>query len=171
MTTRISLIAAAILTVASVNVSAADTLLRGALNASAHAALRAEHPRHVRQSFSDSATRTLANGDKVTRETVQTVTDNGFNRTTTMTNAAGQTAGKNLSVVNDPATGTHSRTMNGTTFSGKTYSHESVVVADKDTGTVTKTVTNTNVNGQTSQHSASHQISGSGQASVEGSAQ
>lgn len=171
MTTRIAVITAAILTVASVNVSAADGLLRGHAGLNGHAALRADHPRHARQSFSENSTRTLANGEKLSRQTVQNVTDNGFNRTTTMTNAAGQTASKNLSVINDQAAGTHTRTLNGTTFDGKTYSHESVIVKDEDKGVVTKTVTNTNVNGKTTQHSSSHSLNVQGNASTNSSTQ
>ncbi|HNB20592.1 MAG TPA: hypothetical protein PK474_09115, partial [Agitococcus sp.] len=138
-----------------------------------------------RQNFSETSTRTLANGETVKRETTQTVTDNGFTRNSTLTNGAGQTATKNLTVVNDKETGTHTRTMSGTTFDGKSYSNTSTSqktedgfnrshsfttpdgktgskqvtgVVDKEAGTVTKTTTINTPNGESKQHSVTHQL-------------
>ena len=138
-----------------------------------------------RQNFSETSTRTLANGETVKHETTQTVTDNGFTRNSTLTNGAGQTATKNLTVVNDKETGTHTRTMSGTTFDGKSYSNTSTSqktedgfnrshsfttpdgktgskqvtgVVDKEAGTVTKTTTINTPNGESKQHSVTHQL-------------
>lgn len=86
----------------------------------------------IRHSFSVDATRTGPNGTSL-RHTAQTATDNGFNRTTSVTGAAGKTATHDVSVVNDATTGTHTRAMSGTTFSGKSYSGESTI-QKTDTG-------------------------------------
>ena len=143
-----------------------------------------------RQNFTETSTRTLANGETIKRETTQTVTDTGFTRNSTMTNSEGQTASKNLTVVNDKENGTHSRTMTGTTFEGKNYSHSTTTqktddgfnrnhsfttpngqtaskqvtgVIDKEAGTLTKTSTINTPNGETKQHTVSHQLNKSQQ--------
>ncbi|PTQ89333.1 hypothetical protein [Agitococcus lubricus] len=119
--------------------------------------LHGEGKPHQRQNFSESATRTLANGEQITRETVQTTSENGFNRHSTLTNSAGQTATQDLTVVNDPSTGTHTRTKTGTTFKGKSYRHQRQVTVDKENQTATSTVNNTHINGQTTGHTSTHQ--------------
>ena len=148
-----------------------------------------EQPMHghaqQRHSFSETSTRTLKNGETISRQTVQTATETGFNRQSTRTNAEGQTATKEINVVNDKDAGTRSRTMTGTTFDGKSYgntsitqktddgfsrkdsfttptgktgSREVVGVVNKEDGTVTKTVTTTKPNGETTEHSSTHHL-------------
>jgi len=139
-----------------------------------------------RQSFTDTGTRTFANGETIKHETTQTVNANGFTRNSTMTNSEGQTASKNLTVVNDQEAGVHTRTMTRTTFDGKTFgrtsttqktdtgfsssssfttpegktgSREVVGVVDKEAGTITKTTTINTPNGESKQHSVTHKLS------------
>jgi hypothetical protein len=112
----------------------------------------------------------------ITRQTQQQKTASGFTRTTTKTNAAGETATRTTTVVNDKDAGTRTRTVNGTTFNGESYSGESVAhktdtgysaqgqftgvdgkttdrsvdaVVDKNAGTITKNISTTPDGGQT----------------------
>lgn len=55
-----------------------------------------------------------------TRETETTRTDTGFTRNTTVTNAEGQTATRNMTVVNDKDAGTHVVDIDRTGFDGRT---------------------------------------------------
>lgn len=137
-----------------------------------------------RQNFTQSSTRTLANGETVQSHTVQKVSDNGFTRQNTLTNSKGQTATHKVDVVNDTAKGTHTRIETGTTFEGKNYSRQSSTqktdngyirksqfvspeglvgskevqaVVDKQAGTVTKNITVRTPEGETKQHSEVHQ--------------
>lgn len=57
-----------------------------------------------------------------TRTTQTQRTDGGFQRTTTITNGAGQTATRNVEVVRDRAAGTMTRSVDYTTFDGRSAS-------------------------------------------------
>lgn len=142
--------------------------------------------RHAkRQSFTTNSTKTLANGQTITRNTTQSVTDNGFTRNSNLTNSQGQTASKNISVVNDKETGTRTRTVEGSTFDGDAFGHQNTIqktdngfvknssfttpegktgskevvgVIDKEAGTFTKNITINTPNGDTKQHSVTHQF-------------
>lgn len=82
----------------------------------------------------------------VTRETTRTRTDNGFTSHTTATNARGQTATRDVSVVRDPAAGTITRNSESTGFNGQTVTRE-VTHTRTDNGSVTSsTVTTPNGN-------------------------
>lgn len=125
------------------------------------------------------------NGNIIRRQTDQQATDKGFKRETVLTNAKGETATRNVEVVNDKEAGTHTRTMTGTTFEGKPISGQSVttktdtgftregtftgpngqtrtreVEVSTESNTVTKTSTTTNPNGKTETHTSTHVIQG-----------
>ncbi|MDO8331838.1 MAG: hypothetical protein Q7T36_15335 [Fluviicoccus sp.] len=148
---------------------------------------RQHQPRAERHNFKHEGARHTRNDRVIKSETQQQVTDNGFKRQTVLTNDQGQTATKNVEVINDKEAGTHTRTMTGTTFNGKPVSGQSVTTktddgftrqdnftgpngqtrtravdlsADKEAGTVTKTVTTTNPQGETQTHGSTHQIQG-----------
>lgn len=137
------------------------------------------------QAFTTNSTKTLANGETITRTTTQSVTDNGFTRNSNLTNSQGQTASKNISVVNDKETGTRTRTVEGSTFDGDAFGHQNTIqktdngfvknssfttpegktgskevvgVIDKEAGTFTKNITINTPNGGTKQHSVTHQF-------------
>jgi len=185
MTKGHSLILAAVLATLTQQATALDIGMGQRMEARLnHSTMMREHGAK-RQNFTDTGTRTLANGETIKHETTQTVNANGFTRNSTMTNNEGQTATKNLTVVNDQEAGVHSRTMTGTTFdgknfgrtsttlktdtgfktessfttpSGKTGSREVVGVVDKEAGTITKTTTVNTPNGESKQHSVTHKF-------------
>lgn len=138
-----------------------------------------------RQSFSETSTRTLANGETIRRDTVQKVTENGFTRHHTFTNSKGQTATKNISVVNDKIHGRHTHSMTGTTFDGRNFNKTSTTqktdngyirqesfvtpegktggkevrgIVNKAEGTITKNITVNTPTGEVKQHSVTHKL-------------
>jgi len=141
--------------------------------------------KHERHDFHRENKRELRNGKSVSSQTNQQVTENGFKRQQVLTNDKGETATRNVEVVNDKEAGTHTRTMTGTTFDGKTVSGQSVTTktdtgftrqgsftgpngqtstremeVNKEGNTVSKTVTTTNPNGKTETHTSTHTIQG-----------
>ena len=65
---------------------------------------------------------TRPNGDSGHASTVTTRTDDGYTRNTTVTNAQGQTATRDVVVSRDAAAGTSTRSVDYTGFDGKTAS-------------------------------------------------
>lgn len=138
-----------------------------------------------RQNFNETSTRTLANGETIRRDTVQKVTENGFIRHHTLTNDKGQTATKNISVVNDKANHRHTRSMTGTSFDGRNFSNTSTTqktnngyirqehfvtpegktgskevrgIINKAEGTITKNITVNTPTGEVKQRSVTHKL-------------
>jgi hypothetical protein len=72
-----------------------------------------------------SAEWTRPDGRSGSSETVTTRTDNGFTRSTTATNAEGQTATRNVEVARDLEAGTSTRNVDYTTFDGRSGSVDS----------------------------------------------
>ena len=62
----------------------------------------------------------------VSRNVDEVKTANGFERTMTKTNDKGQTATRNIKVVNDPATATRTETVTGTNYNGEQYSNQTI---------------------------------------------
>jgi len=65
-------------------------------------------------------------------DSVSTKTDDGFTRSTTATNAQGETATRDLTVSRDKETGTTTREANYTTFDGRTGSMSDVIQRTDD---------------------------------------
>lgn len=128
-----------------------------------------------RQSYTQDTTRTLSDGRVFKHHTEQTVSANGFQRNSTMTNPEGKTATRLVTGTRDPETNTFTKKVEGTTFEGKTYSRdvttqktsdgytremdatgpngktkhrEVVATVDKDAGTLTRDIEVTKPNGQ-----------------------
>lgn len=133
------------------------------------------HQPHQRGNFTSDSSRTNGDGKTISRHTEQTASDNGFERKTTLTNAQGQTATRNVTGTLDKDSKTMTKTVEGTTFDGKTYSRETVkqktdsgwtsesqatgpngqsgsrsaiATVDKAAGTVTKDISVTHPNGE-----------------------
>lgn len=100
-----------------------------------------------RQSYTQDTTRTLNDGRVFTRHTEQTVSENGFQRNSTMTNPEGKTATRTVTGTRDPETKTFSKKVEGTTFDGKTYSRD--VTTQKTSDGYTREMDATGPNGKT----------------------
>lgn len=96
---------------------------------------------HSREGFTRDVTQTGPNGTK-TKHTVQTPTENGFNRVSTVTNGKGETATRETNGVYDPATKTWSKTSNRTNFDGSTASKSSTTTRTDDGYTRESSMTN-----------------------------
>lgn len=163
--------------------SIAAVLTLGSLPAQAREGRQGGMHSPQRHDFKFEGERQTRNDRIIKRQTEQQATDKGFKRNTTVTNDQGQTATRQVEVVNDKDAGVRTRTMTGTTFDGKTVSGQSVttrtddgftrqdsftgpngqtstrqvdVSRDAEAGTVTKNVTTTNPKGETHTHSSTH---------------
>lgn len=72
------------------------------------------------------------NGGTGSVDSVRTKTDDGFTRSTTATNAQGQTATRDLAVTRNPETGTVTRDANYSTFDGREGSKSDVIQRTED---------------------------------------
>ena len=85
-------------------------------------------------------------------DSTRTKTDDGFTRSTTATNAQGETATRDLTVSHDQDTGTTTRSANYTTFDGRSGSMSDVIQRTDDG--YTRDSTRTLPNGETHTRSA-----------------
>src|SRR3990167_817141 len=72
--------------------------------------------------YSKSINGTRMNGDTYSGERVTQKTDDGYNRSSTRTNASGDTASKQVSAVVDRENGTLTKNISATGFNGETHS-------------------------------------------------
>lgn len=80
--------------------------------------------RQPRESYTEESVRKTADGKTFKRKTEQKVSDNGFNRRTTLTNPEGKTATREVSGSYDKDKKTFTRSEKGTDFDGKSWSRE-----------------------------------------------
>lgn len=78
----------------------------------------------TRESFTEETVRKSADGKTTKRKVEQKVSDNGFSRKSTLTNAEGKTATREVLVSHDKDKQTFSRTEKGSDFEGKSWSRE-----------------------------------------------
>lgn len=99
------------------------------------------------KTISKSTTGTNFNGDSYSQTSVKQKTDTGFTKTNSVTNAAGATATREVTLVRDPETKTATKTISGTNFNGDAYSATDVK-QKTDTG-FTRESERTNAQGET----------------------
>ena len=100
-----------------------------------------------RNSFNVDVTRSNSAGMSMHRHTVQQATANGFQRSTSLTNAAGATASRNVSGSYDASSQAYARTVDGVRLNGDVYSAERAT--QRTEAGFNRSVSRTNAAGET----------------------